>query len=570
MITFQKIKWKNFLSTGNQFTEVNFEEHPTNLIVGTNGAGKSTILDALTFVLFNKPYRKINKPQLANTTNERECLVEIEFSINSRQYVVRRGIKPNVFDIVVNGNQLHREADDRSMQRILEENILKLNYKSFTQIVILGSSTFVPFMQLTSSNRREVIEDLLDIRIFSAMNNIIKETLKEKKNQVKSLDLKRETLKDKMKMQKNFIEELENRGKANIEANEQKVDRLLKEVDVYIEENEKTEEEVKVRTKKQEEVTGATQKLSKLNNLKGKISNKVATITKEHKFFNENTVCPTCQQDIEEEFRLNRIEDAQNKAKELKEGYDELANTIKFEQQRERQFTTLSQEITKLTHDISQNNTRISINQRQIRECEHEIQTITSNLQNRNSEHEKLEEFKENLHKTIEELADKKQEIVYNDFAYSLLKDDGVKTIIIKKYLPFINQQVNRYLQMMEFYINFQLNEEFNESVKSPIHEDFSYSSFSEGEKMRIDLALLFTWREVARVKNSANTNLLIMDEVFDSSLDGFGTDEFLKIIRYVIKDANIFVISHKTDMLDKFENVIRFDKVKGFSRIVP
>ena len=570
MITFQKIKWKNFLSTGNQFTEVNFEEHPTNLIVGTNGAGKSTILDALTFVLFNKPYRKINKPQLANTTNERECLVEIEFSINSRQYVVRRGIKPNVFDIVVNGNQLHREADDRSMQRILEENILKLNYKSFTQIVILGSSTFVPFMQLTSSNRREVIEDLLDIRIFSAMNNIIKETLKEKKNQVKSLDLKRETLKDKMKMQKNFIEELENRGKANIEANEKKVDKLLKEVDVYIGENEKTEEEIKVRTKKQEEVTGATQKLSKLNNLKGKISNKVATITKEHKFFNENTVCPTCQQDIEEEFRLNRIEDAQNKAKELKEGYDELANTIKFEQQRERQFTTLSQEITKLTHDISQNNTRISINQRQIRECEHEIQTITSNLQNRNTEHEKLEEFKENLHKTIEELADKKQEIVYNDFAYSLLKDDGVKTKIIKKYLPFINQQVNRYLQMMEFYINFQLNEEFNESVKSPIHEDFSYSSFSEGEKMRIDLALLFTWREVARVKNSANTNLLIMDEVFDSSLDGFGTDEFLKIIRYVIKDANIFVISHKTDMLDKFENVIRFDKVKGFSRIVP
>ena len=570
MITFQKIKWKNFLSTGNQFTEVNFEEHPTNLIVGTNGAGKSTILDALTFVLFNKPYRKINKPQLANTTNERECLVEIEFSINSRQYIVRRGIKPNVFDIVVNGNQLHREADDRSMQRILEENILKLNYKSFTQIVILGSSTFVPFMQLTSSNRREVIEDLLDIRIFSAMNNIIKETLKEKKNQVKSLDLKRETLKDKMKMQKNFIEELENRGKANIEANEKKVDKLLKEVDVYIEENEKTEEEVKVRTKKQEEVTGATQKLSKLNNLKGKISNKVATITKEHKFFNENTVCPTCQQDIEEEFRLNRIEDAQNKAKELKEGYDELANTIKFEQQRERQFTTLSQEITKLTHDISQNNTRISINQRQIRECEHEIQTITSNLQNRNTEHEKLEEFKESLHKTIEELADKKQEIVYNDFAYSLLKDDGVKTKIIKKYLPFINQQVNRYLQMMEFYINFQLNEEFNESVKSPIHEDFSYSSFSEGEKMRIDLALLFTWREVARVKNSANTNLLIMDEVFDSSLDGFGTDEFLKIIRYVIKDANIFVISHKTDMLDKFENVIRFDKIKGFSRIVP
>ena len=569
MITFQKIRWKNFLSTGNSFTEVDFQEHHTNLIVGTNGAGKSTILDALTFGLFNKPYRKINKPQLVNTTNERDCLVEIEFTINTRQYLVRRGIKPSVFDIVVNGTPLHREADDRAMQRILEENILKLNYKSFTQIVILGSSTFVPFMQLTSANRREVIEDLLDIRIFSAMNNILKDNLKDKKTQVKSLDLKKETLKDKMKMQKDFIEELENRGNANINANREKITNLDKEVGVYMEENDKTNEQVERLTEQQQELTDAGKKLVKLNNLKGKISQKVSTITKEHKFFTENTVCPTCTQSIEEEFRLNRITDAQNKAKELKEGYEELENTIKFEQERERQFTALSQEITNLTHGISQNNTRISLNQRQIRDLEHEIQTITENLANRNSEHEKLEEFRENLQKTIEDLSDKKQEIVYHDFAYSLLKDDGVKTKIIKKYLPFINQQVNRYLQMMEFYINFQLDEEFNESVKSPIHEDFSYSSFSEGEKMRIDLSLLFTWREVARVKNSANTNLLIMDEVFDSSLDGFGTDEFLKIIRYVIKDANIFVISHKSDLHDKFESVIKFDKIKGFSRKV-
>jgi DNA repair exonuclease SbcCD ATPase subunit len=567
MITFQKIRWRNFLSTGNQFTEVELNQHRTNLVVGTNGAGKSTILDALTFALFNKPYRKINKPQLVNTTNERECVVEIEFTINTRQYLVRRGIKPNVFDIIVNGTPLHREADDRAMQRILEENILKLNYKSFTQIVILGSSTFVPFMQLTSSNRREVIEDLLDIRIFSAMNNILKDNLKEKKTQVKSLDLKKETLKDKMKMQKEFIEELENRGHANINANKEKITSLDKEVGVYMEENDKTNQQVEKLTEEQQSLTDAGKKLVKLNNLKGKISQKVSTITKEHKFFTENTVCPTCTQSIEEEFRLNRITDAQNKAKELKEGYEELENTIKFEQERERQFTDLSQEITNLTHGISQNNTRISLNQRQIRDLEHEIQTITENLANRNSEHEKLEEFRENLQKTIEDLSDRKQEIVYHDFAYSLLKDDGVKTKIIKKYLPFINQQVNRYLQMMEFYINFNLDEEFNETVKSPIHEDFSYSSFSEGEKMRIDLSLLFTWREVARVKNSANTNLLIMDEVFDSSLDGFGTDEFLKIIRYVIKDANIFVISHKQDMLDKFESVLRFEKVKGFSR---
>ena len=569
MITFKKIKYKNFLSSGNQFTEIDFQQHHTNLIIGTNGAGKSTMLDALTFVLFNKPFRKINKPQLVNSTNERECLVEIEFDVNGREYLVRRGIKPNVFDIEVNGNLLHKEADDRANQRILEESILKVNYKSFTQIVILGSSTFVPFMQLTTSNRREVIEDLLDIRIFSAMNGLLKDKMREKKDQVKSLSLKKDTLKEKMTMQQEFIEELEDRGHANIDSNQAKIDKLLDEENSYMLSNEDLNYQMETLQEQLEGVTGAGDKLVKLNNLKGKISQKVSTITKEHKFFTENTVCPTCTQEIEEEFRVNRISDAQNKAKELKDGYDELEKTIEFEQERERQFNALSKEITKLTHGISQNNTRISLNQRQIRDLEHEIQTITSNLQNRNTEHEKLEEFRENLQKTIEYLSDKKQEIVHYDFAYSLLRDDGVKTKIIKKYLPFINQQVNRYLQMMDFYINFKLDGEFNETIESPIHENFSYSSFSEGEKMRVDLALLFTWREVARLKNSVNTNLLIMDEVFDSSLDGFGTEEFLKIIRYVIKDANIFVISHKTDLHDKFESVIRFDKVKGFSRMV-
>ena len=569
MITFKKIRYKNFLSSGDQFTEIDFQQHHTNLIIGTNGAGKSTMLDALTFVLFNKPFRKINKPQLVNATNERGCLVEIEFSVNSRDYLVRRGIKPNVFDIEVNGTALHREADDRANQRILEENILKVNYKSFTQIVILGSSTFVPFMQLTTSNRREVIEDLLDIRIFSAMNSLIKDNIRTKKEQIKSLDLKKDNLKDKMKMQQEFIEELENRGNANINANKEKIINLDNEVGNYMNTNEDLEGQIKTLQVNIEELQGVGDKLVKLNNLKGKISQKVSTITKEHKFFTENTVCPTCTQEIEEEFRVNRIEDAQNKARELKSGYDELEKTIKSEQERERQFNALSQEITKLTHGISQNNTRISLNQRQIRDLEHEIQTITNQLQNRNTEHEKLEEFRENLQKTIEDLSDKKQEIVHYDFAYSLLRDDGVKTKIIKKYLPFINQQVNRYLQMMDFYINFKLDGEFNETIESPIHENFSYSSFSEGEKMRVDLALLFTWREVARLKNSVNTNLLIMDEVFDSSLDGFGTEEFLKIIRYVIKDANIFVISHKSDLHDKFESVLRFEKVKGFSRMV-
>jgi DNA repair exonuclease SbcCD ATPase subunit len=566
MITFKKIRWKNFLSTGNQFTEVDFQKHNTNLIIGTNGAGKSTILDALTFVLFNRPFRKINKPQLPNSTNEKDCLVEIEFSVNNKEYLVRRGIKPNVFDIEVNGKQLHKEADDRANQKILEENILKVNYKSFTQIVILGSSTFVPFMQLTTANRREVIEDLLDIRIFSAMNALIKDRIRIEKDQIKSLELRKETLKDKEKMQKNFIEELENRGKENIENRRVKVSRLMDEVEVHMRENSITEEDIFKYSKELEEVNNASDKLKKLGNLKGKISQKVSTLTKEHKFFNENTVCPTCTQTIDEIFRLDRIADSQDKAKELQKGYKDLEDTIKMEEERERQFTSLSKEITKLNHEISQNNTRISHNQRQIRDLESEIQTITEQLENRNTEHEKLEEFRENLQKTFESLSKKKDEVVYYDFAYSLLKDDGVKTKIIKKYLPFINQQVNRYLQMMDFYINFNLDEEFNESIQSPIHENFSYSSFSEGEKMRVDLSLLFTWREVARLKNSVNTNLLIMDEVFDSSLDGFGTDEFLKIIRYVIKDANIFVISHKSELHDKFDNVIRFDKKGGFS----
>tara|TARA_B100002052_G_scaffold218855_1_gene200855 strand:- start:754 stop:2463 length:1710 start_codon:yes stop_codon:yes gene_type:complete len=569
MITFQKIRWKNFLSTGDHWSEIDFLGHTTNLVVGTNGSGKSTMLDALTFSLFNKPFRKINKSQLINATNEKDCVVEVEFTVNNKDYLVRRSIKPNKFDIEVNGTLLHKESDDRLNQKILEENILKVNYKSFTQIVILGSSSFVPFMQLSTSNRRDVIEDLLDIRIFSAMNNLIKEKIRTEKEKIRSLDLKRDNIRDKIFMQENFIKELEDQGKTNIAENQKKRDKLGDEICVLIMQTEDLEDKVYGLTEEQKEVTGAGEKLLKLNTFKGKLSNKVATLTKEHKFFSDNVTCPTCTQNIEESFRLNRINDVQTKAKELKKGYDDLENTIKEEQNRERQFNQLSKEITKLNNGISKNNTQISGYQRQIRDLESEVQRFTEQLANRSTENEKLNEFNSSLQKTLEESSERKEEVVYHDFAYSLLKDDGVKTKIIKKYLPFINQQVNRYLQLMDFYINFTLNEEFVETVRSPIHEDFSYSSFSEGEKMRIDLALLFTWREVARVKNSVNTNLLIMDEIFDSSLDGFGTDEFLKIIRFVIKDANVFVISHKSELHDKFNSVIKFDKVKGFSRIV-
>ena len=569
MICFQKIRWRNFLSTGNQWTEIQLDEKSTTIVIGSNGAGKSTVLDALTFSLFNKPFRKINKPQLLNSTNEKDCLVEIEFKVGSTDWMIRRGMKPNIFEIHRNGKVLDQMGDVGTQQKWLEQNVLKMNYKSFTQIVILGSSTFVPFMQLPVNSRREVIEDLLDIKIFSAMNMIIKDKIRTVRDQVKTLELKKSSLKDKVQMQQNFIEELENQAQKNIADKESKIQTLLEEENDAMNLNIKLVEEMDDFQKVMQSYESSSAMLKKLGNLKGKISNKVSTVTKEHKFFNENTVCPTCTQGIEEEFRLNKIKDAHNKKEELESGFQELETAIQKEEERERQFLKLSKEVTKLTNEISQNNVKISGYQRQVRDLESEIQTITTQLENRNSEHEKLAEFNKNLRETYELLGEKKQTIQYHDFAYTLLKDGGVKTKIIKKYLPLINQQVNKYLQMMDFYINFKLDEEFNETVQSPIHENFSYASFSEGEKMRIDLALLFTWREVARFKNSVNTNLLIMDEVFDSSLDGMGTEEFLKIVRFVIKGANIFVISHKESLHDKFDGLIRFEKVKGFSRMV-
>mgnify|MGYP002632683264 FL=1 len=569
MILFKKIRWKNLLSTGNQYTEIDFTKNRTNLIVGTNGAGKSTVLDALCFSLFGKPFRRINKPQLINSVNEKDCKVEVEFSIGKSDWKVVRGIKPAIFEIWKNDAILDQSSAALDQQKWLEQNVLKMNYKSFTQIVILGSSNFVPFMQLSAAHRREVIEDLLDIKIFSSMNTLIKEKIRQSKEEIKILDLKKESFLDKVKMQENFIEELENRGKENIQKKLHSISTLDKEVEVFMRESGILEENIFEKQKEVEGYVGASDKLRKFGTLKGKISQKVSTLTKEHKFFTENTVCPTCTQEIDDTFRINRINDAQNKAKELQSGYTELEEAIKEEEGRERQFNTITKEILKLTNDISQNNIKISGYQRQIRDLESEVQTITKQLENRNTEHEKLESFKDNLKITYDSLASKKDTINYYDFSYSLLKDGGVKSKIIKKYLPLINQQVNRYLQMMDFYINFTLDEEFNETVQSPIHEDFSYSSFSEGEKQRIDLALLFTWREVARLKNSVNCNLMILDEIFDSSLDSTGTEEFLKIIRYVIKDANIFVISHKTGLEDKFESVLRFEKVKGFSHMI-
>ena len=549
MIIFKQIRWRNFLSTGNHFTEIDFIKAQTNLIVGTNGAGKSTVLDALTFSLFNKPFRKITKSQLVNAANEKDCIVEIEFSTPGFEWKIVRGIKPNVFEIYKDDQLLDQNAAANDQQKWLEENVLKLNYKSFTQIVILGSASFVPFMQLNAPNRREVIEDILDIKIFSAMGLLLKERVRSTNERIRELTIKKDLTDEKIDMQKSFISDLEETGKKDIEKKKEKLESIFVGIGTHRQTIEDTDKKLKSVNGEIESFSNSNKKLRKLGNLRGKLSQKVSTITKEHKFFKDNTECPTCTQSIEESFRLNKIDEAKSKADELKKGYEELEQAIKLEEEREQTFKKLSSEATKLTHEISKTNTRISGLENQSRDLEQEIQTITEQLKNRTAEKHALETLLSQLEDLQKEQSEFKEKNAYHEFAHSLMKDGGVKSKIIRRYLPLMNQQINKYLQLMDFYINFSLNEEFKESIKSPVHEDFSYESFSEGEKMRIDLSLLFTWRDIAKMKNSVSTNLLILDEIFDSSLDGFGTDYFTRIIKYVVTDANVFVISQQQDL---------------------
>ena len=569
MLIFQKLRYKNFLSSGDTFTEIDFLANNTNLIIGSNGAGKSTILDALTFVLFNRPFRKINKPQLVNSVNEKNCVVEIEFSNNNRQYLVRRGIKPNIFDIEVDGKLLDKRGDDRDNQVTLEENILKVNYKSFTQIVILGSSTFVPFMQLSAAHRREVIEDLLDIRVFSSMSSIVKDRTRTIRDELKILDLKRSSLKEKGEMQAKFIDDITKRGEVNIDKKRESIKQHMLEQQQLQESCVEVLGEIETLNQELEELKGAGDKLRELGGLKGKIQQKITTLSKNHKFFSDNTICPTCTQDIDESLRQTKLTELGSEAKTLKSGYQDLEKAINDEETREANFTEVSGNVLDLNRKLTSNNTNIANINKNISNLETEVESIRESIENQDEAKEQLSNIASNLSTVSEKRTEFNIEMESYKFLNELLKDGGVKTNIIKKYIPLINKHVNKYLQMMEFYINFNLDEEFNETVVSPIHERFSYSSFSEGEEMRIDLALLFTWREVARVRNSVNTNLLIMDEVFDSSLDGFGTEEFLKIIRYVVKDANIFIISHKTELHERFDSVLKFEKERGFSKLV-
>lgn len=570
MLRFKTLKYKNFLSSGNQYTEIKLDNFKSTLIVGSNGAGKSTMLDALTFVLFNKPFRKISKNQLINTSNEKECVVEIEFSVGNYDWKIIRGIKPAAFEIYKEGVLLDQVSSSNDQQKWLEQTVLKLNYKSFTQIVVLGSSNFIPFMQLSSQHRREVVEDLLDIKVFSSMNELIKVKIKDLKDEIKECGYKKENIEDKIESQLKLIQELEKKKTQDILDKRNKVQYLNLNIDELNNVNQELQKNVTSKSLQLEKLSYTEDKINQLEKLNVKIDQKINLIIEDHKFFKKNNVCPTCTQEIDESFRLNKIEDIESKAKEIKKGQQELQESIENEKNIQNQFISISKELLKLNNETNFNNVKISEYRRQVKEIESEIQKITTTNQDGNFETLELDFLRDTLKNILKTLSDNKEELSNHEFIYMLLKDDGAKTKIIKKYLPVINHNLNKYLEILDFPVNFNLDEEFNEKSLNPIYEDFSYESFSEGEKMRIDLSILFTWREIAKIKNSINTNLLILDEVFDSSLDEYGTDYFTKIIKYVIDKTNVFVISHKRDeLLDKFDSVIAFEKKKGFSVMV-
>jgi len=568
MIEFKNIRYKNFLSSGNYFTDIPLNVHKDTLIVGNNGSGKSTLLDALTFSLFGKPFRKISKGQLVNSVNEREARVEIDFSISNVDYKVIRGIKPNTFEIYKDGKKLNEDASANDQQKSLEGQILKLNYKSFTQIVILGSASFVPFMQLSAPHRREVIEDLLDIKVFSSMSVILKDKLKVCRDRIKVLELKKESVADKIVMQKRFIKQIEEEGESDINKKRQKIVDCDEKFTDYQERVETLITGVSEKERAMAEYLTAGDTVKKLERFKDKVNYKRQDACSELGFWTNNTVCPKCTQSIEESFRLDKIGKLKEDIDKYRSNVLELEEAVNAEEQRYAKFLGFQNEITSLNNEISKNNIHLSTTTKLKKDLEKEIQNITDKLENRTVENDKLEEYKTGLKNILSELTQLKDDYEYLDQSKALMNDDGVKRSIIRKYLPLINRQVNDYLQRMDFYINFTLDEDFSESIQTPMHERFSYASFSEGEKMRIDLALLFTWRDIARMKNSVVTNLLIMDEVFDSSLDGFGTEEFLKIVRFVLQDANVFIISHKNELYDKFHHSMEFEKIKGFSKL--
>ena len=567
MIEFQKIRWKNFLSTGDYFTEVSLNNSPTTLIVGDNGAGKSTILDALTFSLFGKSFRKINKPQLVNSVNSKDCVIEIDFKIGKTDYQIRRGIKPNIFEIYINGKMLDQDAKIRDSQVYLEETILKLNYKSFTQTVILGSATFVPFMQLSANDRRDIIEDILDIKIFSSMNDILKAKASILKDSLFTNEKNRELQDYKIELQDRTIEDAKNNKKNSIKLLKEKIKDKKTEQATFKKSNKKLLVERDDLIQEIVDESTMTKNRKKFEKLENQLSNNISKIDKEVEWFDNNDVCSTCKQNIDENHKNCIATEKSDKKTEIENALKSIAQEIDTVNTRISIIENKKTQILSLRSVIDQNTNKDEFIQKNIEEFESEIEAAESDHGNVKTLEKELKELRKILKELDEERRDLTDTKNYYVVASQFLKDTGVKTSIVKYYLPIMNKLINKYLQEMDFYVNFTMDEKFSENIKSRGREGFTYASFSEGEKMRVDLALLFTWREIAKMKNSVNTNLLILDEVFDSSLDATGTDEFLKLLN-ALGGNNVFVISHKGDILfDKFDDVIRFEKIKNFSR---
>lgn len=569
MILFETIRWKNFLSTGNSFTEINFTKNKSTLIVGENGAGKSTILDALCFGLYGKPFRKINKPLLINAINQKGLEVEIEFKIGKKSYKVRRGIKPSIFEIYQDGNLLNQDADSKEYQETFEKNILKLNFKSFSQIVILGSASFVPFMQLSAANRREVIEDLLDIQIFTTMNTILKEKISTNKNNILSTDYELKLTAEKIEMHKKHLDVLKQNNETLIKQKQEKIDEYKEHINATTKELTGLVESVQSLQKETSQQEKVQKKINNLTLLRRSLNDKIDRLSEDIKFFNNHHDCPTCKQGIEHEHKSTIIDSNKKQIDEVKDGLVKLEDEWTKNSNKLTEIKNRLDQIAQLNIECSSLNTKITTWNQFISDLQKEIESINK----QNKEDDVNSEILNSLKHELKVLIARKEELSHDknvlDVAQILLKDTGIKTKIIKQYIPIINKLINKYLAAMDFFVNFELNENFEEKIKSRHRDEFSYESFSEGEKLRIDLSLLFTWRAVAKLRNSASTNLLIMDEVFDSSLDASGTDEFLKLLQGLANDTNVFIISHKGDTLfDKFDSVIRFEKVKNFSRI--
>ena len=568
MIVFEKIRWKNFLSTGNVFSEIDLETARTNLIVGSNGAGKSTILDALTFSLFARPFRKISKSMLVNSINEKDCVAEIEFRIGKVEYKVIRGMKPSKFEIYCNGQAWNQDSSQLEQQKNFEANVLKMNYKSFTQIVVLGSSTFVPFMKLPGGQRREIIEDILDIQVFSTMNVLLKDKMRGNNEELRDIDYQLDLLKDRIELQKQHMFSLEKKTQEEIDRKKEKINEYKNTELQGAEEVTILTEQICKLNKEMQDYSKSSEKLSKLNTYLIKLTHKMNTCKKENKFFESNYVCPTCTQELSEEFRNEKLEEGKTKVNEMNIGFEDLQKAIGDEQKRFDKFTELSTEVNNINTTISQTNFQLLTIRKQVESIQDEIKELEGSTPDKKAEYDKLQSLVSNKKEYSKQHADLKKDRDVLTTAGQLLKDNGIKTWIIKTYLPTMNKLINDFLQRMEFYVNFTLDENFEEIIKSRYRDIFSYDSFSEGEKARIDIALLLTWRSIAKLKNSVDTNLLILDEIFDGSLDQTGTSDLGWILRNFDENTKVYVISHKQNLDDKFDRTITVEKSKNYSTL--